>query len=43
MLHTGLAANGVDTSKDVSSVTPLGSYQSSGAHRMDPGDLVELM
>ena len=43
MLHTGLAANGVDTSKDHSSVTPLGSCQSSEVHRIDPGDLVGLI
>lgn len=40
MLHTGLAANGVDASKDPSSITALGVRPSSGVHDTGPADLV---
>lgn len=43
MLHTGMAANGVDASKDPSSITPLGVRPSSGVHDTGPADLVELI
>ena len=41
MLHMGLAANGVDASKDPSSITLLGAHQSNKVH--DPADPVELI
>lgn len=46
MLPTGLAATGGDTSKDPSSLTPLGARQSSWVHdtgSTDPMELIERL